>query len=73
MVEIADGADATETFQSSTEEIPFTRVEDENYWSGSLHVYIAGANGVRTTKTGDVSGITLTEDTQPVVNEEYKI
>ncbi len=73
VVEIADGADATETFQSSTEEIPFTRVEDENYWSGSLHVYIAGANGVRTTKTGDVSGITLTEDTQPVVNEEYKI
>ena len=30
-------------------------------------------NGVRTTKTGDVSGITLVEDTQPVVNEEYKI
>lgn len=73
VIEIANGADTTETFQSSTEEVPFTRVEDENYWNGSLHVYIPGVNGVRTTKTGDVSGITLVEDTQPVVNEEYKI
>lgn len=73
VIEIANGSDTTETFQSSTEEVPFTRVEDENYWNGSLHVYIPGVNGVRTTKTGDVSGITLVEDTQPVVNEEYKI
>ena len=58
VIEIANGSDTTETFQSSTEEVPFTRVEDENYWNGSLHVYIPGVNGVRTTKTGDVSGIT---------------
>ncbi len=72
-VEITNGADVTETFQSSTEEVPYQRVEDDNYWNGSLHVYIKGVNGVRTTKTGDVSGITLTEDTQPTVNEEYRI
>ena len=34
VIEIANGSDTTETFQSSTEEVPFTRVEDENYWNG---------------------------------------
>lgn len=72
-IEITNGADVTETFQSSTEEVPYQRVEDDNYWNGSLHIYIKGVNGVRTTKTGDVSGVVLTEDTQPVVNEEYRI
>ena len=72
-VEITDGADTTETFQTTSEEVPFQRVEDDNYWNGSLHVYTKGVNGVRTTKTGDVSGISITEDTQPVVNEGYHI
>lgn len=36
-------------------------------------MYIDGQNGVRTTKTGKVSGKTVTEDTTPAVNEEYKI
>lgn len=72
-VEIANGADVTETFQTTSEEVPFQRVEDDNYWNGSLHVYTKGVNGVRTTKTGDVSGISITEDTQPVVNEGYHI
>ena len=72
-IEITNGADTTETYQTTTEEIPYERSEDDNYWSGSLHVYIAGQNGIRTTKTGDVSGISVTEDTQAAVNEEYKI
>lgn len=73
VIEISNGADVTETFQTSSEEIPFERVEDENYWNGSLHVYTTGSNGIRTTKTGDVSGIQLVEETQPVVNEGYRI
>lgn len=72
-IDIQNGADVTEDYDSSTEEIPYERVEDNNYWNGSLHVYIDGQNGVRTTKTGKVSGKTVTEDTTPAVNEEYKI
>ena len=72
-IDIANGADVTEDYDSSTEEIPFERVEDNNYWNGSLHVFIDGQNGVRTTKTGKVSGKTVTEDTTPAVNEEYRI
>ena len=73
VVAIEDGADTTEDYDSSTESIPYERVEDNNYWNGSLHVYIEGQDGVRTTKTGKVSGKTVTEDTTPAVNEEYKI
>lgn len=73
VIEITNGTDATESFQTTTEEVPFQRVEDDNYWNGSLHVYTKGVNGVRTTKTGNVSGISITEDTQPVVNEGYHI
>ena len=74
VIEITNGTDTTETFQTTTEEVPYEQVEsDTNYWAGSLHVYIQGVNGVRTTKTGDVSGVTITEDTQPVVNEEYRV
>ncbi len=73
VVDIEDGSDTTEDYDATTEDIPYERVEDNNYWNGSLHVYIAGQNGVRTTKTGKVSGKTVSEDTTPAVNEEYKI
>lgn len=73
VVEITDGADVTETFQTTVEEVPYKKVEDDNYWAGSLHVYTKGENGERTTKTGDISGIQITEDTKPVVNEGYHI
>lgn len=73
VIDITDGADTTEDYEATTEDVPYQRVEDDNYWNGSLHVYIDGQNGVRTTKTGKVSGKTVTEDTTPAVNEEYKI
>lgn len=73
VVTISDGLDVMEPYKETTETIPFERVEDENYWNGSMHVYIPGSDGVRATRTGDYSGITVTEDTTPVVHNQWKI
>lgn len=70
VVEIADGADTTESYSVSEEVIPHGErtwdTEMSSYWSGSLHVYERGSDGTRTTRTGDVSGVTLTETIDPV-------
>lgn len=76
-VEIADGADITETFQTSEEPIEHgtasSSTEPETYWAGSLHVYSKGEDGVRTVKTGDISGKTASEDTKPAVPAGYNV
>ena len=44
-----------------------------SYWNGSLHVYEKGEDGLKVTKTGDVSGITVTEQTKDPVDAGYTI
>lgn len=68
---IDNGVDAEESSTTTTEEVPFqtnTDISASDYYKGALHVYTTGQNGERTTKKGDVSGITVTEDTKPVQN-----
>ena len=77
VVEIGDGADTTESFQSAEETIPHGEhawdTEMGSYWNGSLHVYEKGEDGLKVTKTGDVSGITVTEQTKDPVDAGYTI
>lgn len=77
VVEITDGADTTESFQSTEETIPHGEhawdTEMGSYWNGSLHVYMKGEDGLKVTKTGDVSGITVTEQTKDPVDAGYTI
>ncbi|MBP3893958.1 MAG: polysaccharide deacetylase family protein [Atopobiaceae bacterium] len=76
-VQINDGTDATETFTTTEEVIPHGTIEadtsSEAYWGGSLHVYEKGEDGLQTTKTGDVSGVVLTEVTKAPVDSGYHI
>lgn len=77
VVEITDGADQTETYTEAEEAIPHGTVESdtsaEGYWAGSLHVYQKGEDGLRVTRTGDVSGIVQTEDVKQPVDSGYRV
>ena len=77
VVEISDGADTTESFTSSEVTIPHGErtwdTEMGSYWNGSIHVVEQGEDGIETTKTGDVSGKTITEETKPAVDSGYHI
>lgn len=77
VLEIADGADRTETATVTEETIPHgSRDVDTSanaYWAGSLHVYEKGEDGLRTVTTGDVSGVTITEQTKNPVDSGYHI
>ena len=75
VVEIGNGGDITEEYTSSEEVIPFETVNDdtsfEAYWFGSIHEMKDGVDGLRTVKTGNVSGKTVSEDTVPAVAGGY--
>jgi len=77
VVEIGDGADTTEEYVESEEAIPHGTVESDTsaggYWAGALHVYQKGEDGTRITRTGAVSGITITEETKAPVDSGYRI
>lgn len=77
VVVINDGADATEPYTSTEETIPHGErtldTDSNSYWTGSLHVYEPGEDGLRTTMTGKVSGKTVTEETKPAVDAGYTI
>lgn len=77
VVEIGDGADRTESETIAQQAIPHSQREAHtdmgSYWNGSLHVYEKGEDGELTTRTGDVSGITLTEQTKEPVDAGYHI
>lgn len=74
-VEIGNGGDITEDFTSSQETIPFDTVNDdtsfEAYWTGSIHEMRDGVDGLRTVKTGTISGKTVSEDTVPAIPGGY--
>lgn len=77
VVDVANGADVTENYSSIEEAIPHGQHESDTsmygYWDGSMHVYMKGEDGLRSTKTGEVSGITVTEDVKPAVDSGYVI
>lgn len=77
-VEFGDGKDETETFTSTEEKEPFETFDTKDmtlsdYWTGSIHLFQHGQEGIKTTKRGDVSGIEVTEDTQQRQDERFVI
>ena len=76
-VQIGDGADVTEDYDEEKEAIPFEKDagnrEFEAYWYGSIHLLSEGEDGVKSTKTGRKSGITVEEVIKPAVDAGYVI
>lgn len=77
VVEISDGEDMTESYNETEQTIPHgTSMSDtdfSSYWNASLHVYEEGQDGVNLTRTGSVSGKTVTEEVTPAVDAGYHI
>ena len=77
VVEMTDGEDVTEDADVTEETIPHGQTSSSTdmgaYWFGALHVYEQGEDGIRTTKTGKKSGITVSEETKPAVDAGYTI
>lgn len=77
VVEIGNGGDITEDYTSAETTIPFDTVNDdmsfEAYWFGSIHELQDGQDGLSITKTGTISGKTVSEVTKPAVNGGYHI
>lgn len=78
-VEFQDGNDVNETYTEATETIPHdtsggTDVNSTTaYWAGSIHVCSEGEDGERVTRTGDVSGKTVTKVTKQPVAAGYHV
>lgn len=77
-VTIADGANVTEDFDETTETIPYeTKSDDhsslESYFTAALHVYNKGSEGEKSTRTGKVSGKTVSTITKEPVNAGYHL
>ncbi len=75
VVVIDNGGNITEDFTTTEEVVPFETVNDdmsfEAYWTGSIHQMSDGQDGLRTVKTGAISGKTVSEDTKPMVPGGY--
>ncbi len=71
VIEVENGGNKTEDFTSTEEVVPFETINDDTsfsaYWSGSIHELKDGQDGLRTVKTGTISGKTVSEDTKPMV------
>ena len=76
-VQIFDGEDVVEDFTTSEETIKHGTSDASRdfdaYWSGSIHLLSDGVDGVRTTRTGKVSGISVSEDTVPAIDAGFTI
>lgn len=78
VVEITDGKDVTEDYTETTQTLTHgtsgTDYTSSNaYWAGAIHVYSSGEDGEETVKTGNVSGIQVTEVTKEPVDEGYSV
>lgn len=77
VVEIVDGADQTEEYVETQEPIAHGTIDADTsaagYWDGSLHVYQKGEDGVRSTRTGSVSGVTVSEQIKAPTDSGYHI
>jgi len=76
VIEITDGNDVEEDSTQETQTIPYgTSGQDidssTTYYIGPIHVYSDGEDGEQVVKTGQVSGITVTEVTKEAVDEGY--
>ena len=76
-VVIGDGADVTEDVTVAEELIPHGWYDDSRefgaYWNGSLHKLSDGQDGLRVTRTGNISGISTSEDVAPAFDGGYHI
>lgn len=78
-VEISDGNDVTEAYDKVTETIPHGEADSakvdsaSHYYDGSVHVYHAGTDGERETRTGKVSGKVATVTTKEPVDSSYEV
>lgn len=77
-VTISDGQDTTEDYDEQTETVPHGESGSDmnsfnNYWAGSIHIYSDGEDGEQVTKTGKVSGKTVTEVTKQPVDAGYHV
>jgi peptidoglycan/xylan/chitin deacetylase (PgdA/CDA1 family) len=74
-IDFSDGGDVNESYSETTEEIPYSTVDAPTtataYYNGSIHLFVDGQNGEQVTRTGDVSGISVTEATQQPVAAGY--
>ena len=72
---ISDGEDVTEDFTSAEETIVHgtsnSSREFDAYWAGSIHLLSDGQDGKSVTRTGKVSGITVSEVVEPAVDAGY--
>lgn len=77
-VQISDGADITEDYTETTETVAHgtsgTSINSFNqYWAGSIHVYSEGEDGEALVKTGNQSGVTITEITKQPKDSGYSV
>ena len=76
-VSIGNGTDVVEDATVTEEPIPHGWYDDSkdfsSYWAGSLHTMGDGRDGVRTVRTGSVSGITQAEETVAPVDGGYRV
>ena len=77
-VEFSNGNDVDEDYTETTETIPHGEGGEDMssfnlYWAGSIHVYSEGEDGEQVTKTGKVSGKTVTEVTKQPVDAGYHV
>lgn len=74
-LEISDGGDTTESYTETTETIPHTTsnaaTTASSYYNGSIHIFSDGEDGEQVTRTGDVSGKTVTTVTKQAVSGGY--
>jgi peptidoglycan/xylan/chitin deacetylase (PgdA/CDA1 family) len=78
VVQINDGNDADEECTETTETLPHGEGGEDMssfnlYWAGSMHVYSNGEDGEQVTRTGNVSGISVTEVTKQPVDAGYHV
>ena len=79
-VRITDGNDVDEDYDEKTETVPHgdsSSGADMNsfneYWAGPIHIYSDGQDGEQVTKTGKVSGKTVTEVTKQPIDAGYHV
>lgn len=76
-VVIDNGSDVTEDVVVSEETVPRAWYDDSrefsSYWAGSIHLMGDGQDGMRTVKTGSVSGLTQVEETTPAQSGGYRV
>lgn len=76
VVEISDGHDRTEEIEQTEEIIPHGSSDSDRtasgYWAGAVHMLGKGHDGKRIVKKGKTSGIAITEDVEPAMDDGYK-